>query len=213
MIAHHPDETLLLDYARGSAGEALGLVVATHLSFCEQCRGAVALMEQMAGSLLDGIAPVLMRDDALNRALAKLETATPFERPRRAASRDNTPAPLRAYLGGDLRDVRWKAVGPNLSYAPLFQRGPVKVRLLRGTPGTAPGRHSHRGMEYTLVLKGGYTDGSGSYGPGDLQVADADVLHSPVADPGEDCINLAVTTDSLKFDGLLQKVVGPIFGF
>jgi len=37
--------------------------------------------------------------------------------------------------------------------------------------------------------------------------------HNPVADPGEDCINLAVTTGPLKFESLLRKVVAPLFGF
>jgi putative transcriptional regulator len=54
---------------------------------------------------------------------------------------------------------------------------------------------------------------TGSYGPGDLQVADAELRHNPVADPGADCINLAVTTAPLKFENLLQKIAGPLFGF
>jgi putative transcriptional regulator len=213
MIGHHPDEDLLLAYASGAADEARALVVATHLAFCAPCRDAVTLMEKLGGGLLEAIAPVAVSDGALDRALSKLDAAAPFERPRRAASRDNTPAPLRHYLGGDLRDVRWRRMGPHLAYAPLFRQGDVKVRLLRGTPGTDAGRHSHRGLEYTLVLQGGYTDHTGSYGPGDLQVADAGVRHSPIADPGEDCINLAVTTAPLAFENLIQKIAGPLFGF
>jgi len=34
-----------------------------------------------------------------------------------------------------------------------------------------------------------------------------------VADPGEPCINLAVTTGSLRFESLLQRLVAPLFGF
>ena len=37
--------------------------------------------------------------------------------------------------------------------------------------------------------------------------------HNPIADPGEDCINLAVTTGPLKFDSLVRKIVAPLFGF
>ena len=210
MIAHHPDEALLLDYASGAADEARALIVATHLAFCAQCRNTVATMEKMGGALLEDTDPVAVQPDALNRALAKLEGVAPFERPARSASR--TPAPLRPYIG-DLAKVRWRAMGPNLSYAPLFQRGPVKARLLRGTPGTDPGRHSHRGLEYTVVLAGGYTDITGAYGPGDMQVTDDSILHAPVADPGEDCINLAVTTAPLKFESFIAKIAGPLFGF
>lgn len=212
MIRHHPGDDLLMAYASGAADEARALIVATHLSFCAQCRDTVAVMEQVGGGLLEAITPAALDEGALDRALAKLDVAAPFER-RPRVSRDNTPAPLRPYLRGDLSQVRWRAMGPNLSYAPLFRRGDVKVRLLRGTPGADPGRHSHRGLEYTLVLKGGYTDVTGSYGPGDLQVADDSVTHSPVADAGEDCINLAVTTAPLRFESFLGKVAGPLFGF
>ena len=65
----------------------------------------------------------------------------------------------------------------------------------------------------TLVLQGGYSDANGSYAPGDLQVADSEILHNPIADPGEDCINLSVTTGPLRFKGLVPTIAGKLFGF
>ena len=124
-----------------------------------------------------------------------------------------TPDVLRPYIGGDLAHVRWRRMGPRLSYAPLFRRGNVTARLLRGTPGADSGTHSHGGTEYTVVLQGGYTDLTGNYGPGDLQMMEDGMAHNVVADPGEDCINLAVTTGPLKFDSLIQKIAAPLFGF
>ena len=123
------------------------------------------------------------------------------------------PLVLRPYIGGDLRDVRWRQVGPHLAYVPLLRRGAIRARLLRGVPGAETGAHRHAGLEYTLVLKGGFSDETGTYAPGDLQVMEGDMRHNPVADPGEDCINLAVTTAPLKFESLLQKIVAPLFGF
>jgi putative transcriptional regulator len=84
---------------------------------------------------------------------------------------------------------------------------------LRGIPGAETGPHRHGGLEYTLVLKGGFKDETGNYGPGDLQVMDCDMGHNPVADPGEDCINLAVTTGRLRFDSLFRRIAAPLFGF
>lgn len=213
MIAHHPDDALLIAYAAGAADEATSLVVATHMHYCAICRLRGAKLEAIGGSLLESLAPQPLAAGALEATLAKLDQVTPFERPRRQPSRDGTPGVLRGYLGGDLRDVRWRRMGPNLSYAPLFRRGAVCARLLRGIPGAESGPHSHRGVEYTLVLKGGYTDVTGSYAPGDLQVMEFGQPHNPVADPGEDCINLAVTTGRLKFDSLIQKIAAPLFGF
>ena len=63
------------------------------------------------------------------------------------------------------------------------------------------------------MLQGGFTDVTGNYGPGDLQVMVDGMRHNPVVDSGEDCINLAVTTGRLKFDSLLQRIAAPLFGF
>ena len=213
MIAHHPDDALLIAYASGTADEASALIVATHLHYCAECRIKSAQLETIGGTLLEDLAPQPLAAGALEATLAKLDQVKPYERPRRPVSRDGTPGALRAYLGRDLRDVRWRKMGPQLAYVPLFRRGDMAVRLLRGIPGADSGMHVHQGLEYTLVLQGGYTDVTGSYAPGDLQVMEAGGRHNPVADPDEDCINLAVTTGRLKFDSLLQKIAAPLFGF
>jgi putative transcriptional regulator len=95
----------------------------------------------------------------------------------------------------------------------VLRRGGVTARLLRGVPGAETGAHRHAGLEYTLVLKGGFSDVTGRYGPGDLQMMEGDLRHNPVADPGEDCINLAVTRGRLEFDQWLPRIVAPLFGF
>lgn len=206
---HHPGEELLLDYASGAADEGLALIVATHLCFCAGCRRTVALAEAAGGALLEETAP--LDPGALDAVLARLNEAAPVSAP--APSRDGTPSPLRPYLGGDLSAVRWRGMGPNLAFANLFRRGRIRVRLLKGAPGADTGGHGHRGLEYTLVLAGGFTDETGCYAPGDLQVATPQTRHNPVADPGEPCINLSVTTAPLRFDALVPRLAAKIFGF
>ncbi len=209
-IDHHPDETLLLDHAAGKLDPTLALVIATHLSFCAQCAGAVALAERVGGILLDDVSPLVLADGALEKTLGRLGSQ---DSAKAIANNDNTPAPLRAFLGHDLGQVRWRRMGLRLAYANLYRRGPVALRLLRGAPGANTGSHSHHGMEYTLVLKGGFTDATGNYGPGDFQVASAAINHDPVADAGKDCINLSLTTEPLRFDGLVPRLTGLLFGF
>ena len=208
-VRHHPGEELLLDYASGAADEGLALIVATHLWFCAGCRRTVALAEAVGGALMEETAP--LASGALEAVLARLG-----EQPAEAASapsKDGTPSPLRPYLGGDLTAVRWRRMGPNLAFANLLRRGRTRVRLLKGAPGADTGAHGHGGLEYTLVLAGGFTDETGAYAPGDLQVATPGMVHNPVADPGEPCINLAMTTAPLRFTGLIARVAAKLFGF
>jgi putative transcriptional regulator len=210
-VRHHPDEDLLLALASGKLDPAMMLIVATHLSFCAQCRALVALGERIGGVLLDEVQPVALGQDALAKTMSRLEA--PLAIPPATASDDGTPPPLRAFLGRDLSDIRWRRMGPRLGYATLYRRGPLAMRLLRGAPGSDVGRHSHRGAEYTLVLRGGFTDETGSYAPGDFQTAATDIAHNPVADPGEACINLAVTVGGLRFGNPVQTFVASLFGF
>ncbi len=222
MIAHHPQDDLLYAHAAGSLDAAMALIVATHLHFCVRCRAEVALGEQVGGVLLQDYAPAPLAADAWSLMLARLDAPQAQGAHKIGAhkigahkiSQDNTPTPLRAFMGRDLSAVRWRKLGPHLAYAPLWRSGATRVRLLRGAPGSDTGRHSHKGLEYTQVLAGGFTDETGSYGPGDFQCASAEVSHNPVADnDGEDCINLAVTTDSLRFEGWIPTIVGKLFGF
>jgi putative transcriptional regulator len=212
-LHHHPDETLLLAYAAGRLDSPMTLIVATHLSFCVQCRSAVSVGEKIGGILMEDIAPEALADGALTRIMARLDEPVSVAPTQERPSVDNTPAPLRAFLGRDLRDVRWRKMGPRLSYVTLYRQGGLAMRLLRGAPGAETGSHSHRGSEYTLVLQGGYSDETGHYAPGDFQAATDAVTHNPVADPGPDCINLAVTTDRLRFSGTTQGFLAALLGF
>ena len=211
-IWHHPADGLLLAHAAGSLEEAMALIVATHLSFCARCRRIVAQAEAVGGVRVEEMPPVSLAADALEKTLTRL-SQLPQNPPHRAATKTITPPPLRAFLGHDLTEVRWRNIGPHLAFVPLARRGNVTLRLLKGAPGTDTGRHTHRGMEYSLVLTGGYTDTTGSYGPGDFQTAAPDVAHNPVADDDGDCINLSVTTGPLRFDGWIAKIAGKLFGF
>jgi putative transcriptional regulator len=210
-ILHHPGEDLILAYASGASDEAVSLLMATHLTFCPQCRRAVARVERLGGQALETVEPVAISQNALAATLARLDAGAPVRHPPHI--HDNTPAPLRPYLGGALKSVRWRSLGASLAFLPLFRRDGVSVKLLRGVPGADTGLHSHGGMEFTLVLQGGYSDETGSYARGDVQIASADVWHSPKADPGEDCINLSVTTAPLLFKGLVPTIAGKLFGF
>jgi putative transcriptional regulator len=210
-VRHHPDEELLLAYATGRTDAEIALILATHLSFCAQCSASVALAERVGGILLDEIAPASLAPDALKKVLARLEM--PVTSKIITASNDNTPEPLRSFIGRDLSEMRWRKIGPHLSYVTLYRRGPLAVRLLRGAPGSNVGQHTHRGTEYTVVLRGGFTDATGNYGPGDFQIASGDVKHNPIADLDGECVNLTLTTEPLQFDGLIHKIVGRLFGF
>jgi len=80
------------------------------------------------------------------------------------------------------------------------------VRLLKIPAGTAVPDHGHHGTELTLVLQGAFVDETDRFGAGDVEVANEDMHHTPVAEAGEDCICLAATDAPLRFKGIIPRL-------
>jgi putative transcriptional regulator len=122
------------------------------------------------------------------------------------------PTPLQDYVGGDLDAVEWRRIGGGVSQAVLETSDRATVRLLRIPAGVAVPDHGHRGMELTLVLQGAFRDDTDRFGPGDIEVANEEMVHQPVAEAGLDCICLSATDAPLRFSGILPRMAQRVFG-
>jgi anti-sigma factor, putative, ChrR family len=122
------------------------------------------------------------------------------------------PAPLRGYVNGDLDCVKWRKIGGGVSQMVLKTQDGASVRLLRIPAGTAVPDHGHRGTELTLVLQGAFVDATDRFAAGDIEVANEDLNHTPVAEQGMDCICLAATDAPLQFKGLLPRLAQRFIG-
>ncbi len=205
-IKHHLTEQLLMGYAACTLPEAFNLVVASHLSMCDDCRATLAAYEEIGGALLEE-AGVAMSAGGLDSALARLDTRAP--EPVRPAAPGPLPAPLRRYVGGDVDAIRWRSVGGGVKQAILPTSESASARLLFIPAGAAVPDHGHRGMELTLVLQGAFADETDRFARGDVEVADQDLEHMPVADIGADCICLAATDAPLRFTSLIPRLLQP----
>lgn len=210
---HHLDEEALLGYASGALGEAESVLVATHLALCPACRGRTSTYEAMGGSMLSQIEPSNLSDGALSATMARLDQTDPSEAPCDDVGFDNAtvtvlPRPLRDYVGGSLDSLPWKSRGRGVKELPIrIGDGSVRASLLRIGPGETIPQHTHEGVESTLVLKGAFSDETGTYARGDVAVATADHDHAPVADSTEECICFAVIEGPLRFTGPIGRVL------
>ncbi|AMY71396.1 ChrR family anti-sigma-E factor [Frigidibacter albus] len=214
-IQHHLTDELLMGYAAGTLPEAFNLVVATHLSLCDECRARAEAFDALGGSLLGAMETADLAEDSLQATLRRIaagpQTARPQDRPRTRKPGELFPAPLQDYVGGDLAAVRWRPVGMGVRQA-ILRSGPgATARLLYIPAGSAVPDHSHRGRELTLVLQGAFQDEDGRFGPGDIEIADQAVQHTPTAEPGQPCICLAATDAPLRFRSLIPRLAQPFF--
>jgi putative transcriptional regulator len=215
---HHPSEDTLLAYAAGTLDEPTSVLVATHLSLCPHCRALTAAAEAVGGELIEALAPTHVVKISATDLLQMIDTKTELRSDVRydnAANCNNAdtllPQPLRAYVPGGVESLTWKWMGPGVRYAPILDDGHgAKVGLMKIASGTRMPHHGHSDEEFTMVLSGGYTDSFGSYARGDVETADTDTVHQPVADHDGDCICLVVTRGELKPTGFVARLLQPL---
>lgn len=209
-IKHHLSDSLLQGYAVGTLPEAFNLAVAAHLSYCDECRAALGAFEAVGGALLEDGEAIDLSDDALSNILGLLDGPEVTEKPKLKKPGIFPPA-LQDYVGGDLESVKWRSIGMGVKQAILPTSKSATARLLYIPAGSAVPDHGHRGTELTLVLQGAFSDEDGQFGVGDIEVADEEVDHTPIADAGMDCICLAVTDAPLRFNSILPRLMQPFF--
>lgn len=228
MTSHHANDALLAMYAGGNLAEGWSLAVATHLALCPACRVRLAVFECIGGELLDeagggeaGTALTPGHDAAWLEQVARIQGQGAGDSPSKAAPQRRSatakptvlPHPLLQYVGGDVDSVRWKALGRGAYHFPLnLADGETNARLLRIPAGKPVPEHGHGGRELTVVLEGAFSDGGRLFQRGDIEDANEDLVHQPIATPERDCICLAVTDSPLRFRSWIIRLVQPILG-
>ncbi len=204
---------LIGGYCAGTLNPALHVLVETHLSISPRNRRYASVLDEIgADSLLmaeqDAPAPVSRRDQRLASIFASSEIARPTNTQPCAV----LPAPLQAYLGKGLNDLRWKRVLPGLKEYSLARETGLDVSLLWIAAGRKMPTHTHDGSEVTLVLKGSFSDSTGRYSRGDIAIADSELNHQPIADAQEDCICFVVNDAPLHMTGPVGRIFDKLFG-
>lgn len=202
----------LLGYASGASPEPVALLVATHLAMCPTCRARAEALESVGGAMLEEIEPSEPPQGALEAILARL--GEPDAPPDPALPLDPElericPEPLRSYVAGR----SWYPVIPGFQAIDLpLQFGHWPVRLIRMIGGMGIPAHGHRGIEAQLVLSGGYSDESGEYLPGDVQVADDACVHKLSVHRGEPCVILLLKENPILNVGLASRLFSLLTG-
>jgi putative transcriptional regulator len=203
----------LLSYAAGALNPGRSLMVSSHLAYHDDLQEAVADAEALGGALLEGLDGSPVSDDALNQLLSKLDDSAVPEISTVGASGGIFPEPLAEFVDTDFDKLNWRFMGPGMRNARLWSGSHgERLWLLRAKGGIAIPEHGHSGDEWTLVLNGSYQTELGQYGRGDIEVADDQIDHQPMIDPGEECVCLVYTQGPLQFKSLASRLAQPFIG-
>ncbi len=206
-IKHHLNDAVLMAYSAGTLPEAFNLIVAAHLSLCDSCRAQAESFDALGGAMLEQNADTEIDNNSFANTMDLIAGGDiAVTMPAAKMTPGVLPKPIQDYVGGDLDSIKWKPIGMGVKQAILPTSKDATARLLLIPAGTAMPDHGHKGTEMTMVLKGAFQDDDGYFARGDVEIADSDLHHTPVADIHEDCICLAVADAPLEFNRLLPKI-------
>jgi putative transcriptional regulator len=212
---HHPLHDYLEQYAAGTLPLPIALCVSVHLGFCAQCRTDVQALQALGGMLLDDLAAVPVPAAALHNVMARIdqgESTNPATVAVAApvASRINVPQALRKLVPQGYERLQWSRVLPSLRIATLDTGcDDYQVTLHRVKAGGSVATHDHRGLEFTLVLNGSFSDEYGVYNDGDFILREPSQPHRPLAALNEECLCLAVQQAPVRFTGFFWRLLNP----
>lgn len=211
---------LLAEYALGGLSKPARVLVESHLELSPKGqiwlddladvgsqlarhtgKAKTPAIAPVTSHVLDQIDPVAFADS--DRALSQIFQTIDAQ----AEAKPEAPHALERFLGMPVADVPWKKVMPGLAEYKIPDVDGSEVSLLRIDGGKAVPVHTHHGSEITLVLQGGFSDGNGHFGVGDIAYADDDVNHRPVADEGEVCICFAVVDAPVELTGPIGRLM------
>lgn len=193
-------DTLLAGYAAGALPKALHALVGAHLELSPQSRNYVSALEASLGRSFEDerSTKVAHRDERLD-AIFALDAA-----PVRAANAA-VPKSLEHFFGKSFDEMTFRSILPGVKECRVPTDDGTTAVLYRIRAGKKMPQHTHEGSEYTLVIRGAFSDVTGRYGRGDVAISDEDLDHTPVAEAGEECLCFAVMDAPLRLTGPIGR--------
>jgi len=200
--AYHPAEEYLLDYAAGATSPAETLLLATHMTYCNSCRQAVAAARAVGGALFDTLEPARMPPNMLNRTLAAIDADDKPAAP--------PPPSLAAFLTAQMAAGQWKSLpnGFRMRRVPTAE-GSGRAWLFDAPPGIKLLPHRHVGDEWTVILSGVFLDGDHSYRVGDFGHRDDGEEHQPTIGVQGRCVSLIMVRDVPRYTTAFGRLAAP----
>ena len=204
-------DALLLDYATGALSRPLEILVETHLAMNEKSSRSMRMLMQLGGILLEDSEPISLSEDALHNVMSQLgqfDTDTDDMFIKVSTHSEWLPHPIASYVPKSDCKQSWRRAGIGILETDVdFGEAGGNAKIYRIASGTSVPIHTHTGAEVTLVLSGGFTDETGSYGPGDIAIQEAGGEHQPVADDDGECVVLAVNEGDIRLTGPIGRVL------
>ena len=212
-VNHHPDSAMLVDFSAGNLNTAPSICVSAHLHFCAKCRSELLRLDQVGSKLMSEAEPIEVGDLLLDSVMAKIdqlpESAADIVPSTSEMSDVHYPILVNKLITASESTPTWRRMSASVDVA-QFTTGQkeYEVALHKICSGGKTPRHDHGGREFTVVLKGSFSDEQAVYNEGDFLQREAGDVHQPMGAQNGECICLSALAAPIKLSnpfGFLMK--------
>jgi putative transcriptional regulator len=210
-LKHHPDPEMLVEFSAGTLDTALSICVSAHLHYCESCRAEVARLNEIGSHLLESSEPAEIDDQLFDKVMHKIDSAESVPvKTETDKNMPNYPSHIKKLISSAKSTPVWKRLTSSMDVAKLITgQNKFEVALHRICAGGSVPKHDHKGTEYTVVLKGSFSDEQSVYTEGDFLVRNPGDIHQPMGAKNGECICLSALEAPIKLDNPLGFLFRP----
>jgi len=209
-IKHHPSRAMLVDFSAGNLGTAESICVSAHLHFCDQCRNELMRLDQVASQLMTEAEPQTIDEDLFDSVMSKIDALPEAPTKVEIEEKSDFPHTVAKLINETESAPNWRRMSSSVDVA-RFQTGQNKfeVALHRICAGGKTPHHGHKGTEFTVVLKGSFSDEQAVYSEGDFLLRGPGDEHQPMGAQNGECICLSALAAPIKLSSPLGFLMKP----
>ena len=209
-IKYHPDTMTLIEFSAGVLPPAVAICVAAHVHYCDKCRNELLRLDQVASQLMKSSGSTEISVDLFKRVEEAIDKIPEDTFNETSSSEDpNFPLIVSKLMQGNLQSQNWKKMSSSVEKATLKTgQSEYEVALHKICAGGKTPKHGHGGKEYTVVLKGSFSDEMSVYSEGDFLLREDGEEHQPTGAQNGECICLSALQAPIKLSnpfGFLMK--------
>ena len=209
-IKHHPSRAMLVDFSAGNLGTAESICVSAHLHFCDQCRNELMRLDQVASQLMTEAEPQTIDEDLFDSVMSKIDALPEVPTKVESEEKSDLPHTVAKLINESESAPNWRRMSASVDVA-RFPTGQNKfeVALHRICAGGKTPHHGHNGTEFTVVLKGSFSDEQAVYSEGDFLLRGPGDEHQPMGAQNGECICLSALAAPIKLSSPLGFLMKP----
>ncbi len=209
-IKHHPSRAMLVDFSAGNLGTAESICVSAHLHFCDQCRNELMRLDQVASQLMTEAEPQTIDEDLFDSVMSKIDALPEAPTKVETEEKSDFPHSVTKLINETKSAPNWRRMSSSVDVARV-QTGQNKfeVALHRICAGGKTPHHGHNGTEFTVVLKGSFSDEQAVYSEGDFLLRGPGDEHQPMGAQNGECICLSALAAPIKLSSPLGFLMKP----